>query len=166
VIVMMARRPLGDPAMLLATVGGVGLLPVAPGTWGSLVGVAIAWVVGAASGPLALLALATGLFAAGWWAAERVAARRAIADPGFIVIDEVVGQALVLAWVPPTPWAYAAGFILFRIADILKPWPIRAIERRFRNGFGVMADDVAAAVYAGIGLYLCLKIYGQLTHGT
>jgi phosphatidylglycerophosphatase A len=162
----MARPPLGDPAMLLATVGGVGLLPVAPGTWGSLVGVAIAWVVGAVGGPLTLLALAAGLFAAGCWAAEDVAKRSGIADPGFIVIDEVVGQALVLAWATATPWVYAAGFVLFRIADILKPWPIRAIERRFRNGFGVMADDVAAAVYAGIWLYLCLKVYGQLTHAT
>jgi phosphatidylglycerophosphatase A len=162
----MGRPPLGDPAMLLATVGGVGLLPVAPGTLGSLVGVAVAWAVTAVSGPLALLALATGLFAVGWWAAERVAGRSGIADPGFIVIDEVVGQALVLAWAPQTPWVYAAGFVLFRIADIVKPWPIRAIERRFRNGFGVMADDVAAAVYAGLGLYLGLRLYGQLAHAT
>ena len=162
----MARPPLGDPAMLLATVGGVGLLPLAPGTWGSLVGVAVAWAVAAVSGPLAVSALAGALFVAGWWAAERVAKRSGIADPGFIVIDEVVGQALVLAWVPPTPWAYALGFVLFRIADIVKPWPIRAVEQRFRNGFGVMADDVAAAVYAGLVLYLGLRINGQLTHVT
>lgn len=162
----MARPPLGDPAMLLATVGGVGLLPVAPGTWGSLVGVAVAWAVATVSGPLAVSALAGVLFVVGWWAAERVAKRSGIADPGFIVIDEVVGQALVLAWVRPTPWVYALAFLLFRIADIVKPWPIRAIERQFRNGFGVMADDVAAAVYAGLMLYLCLKIYGQLTHVT
>jgi phosphatidylglycerophosphatase A len=157
----MARSPLGDPAMLLATAGGVGLLPLAPGTWGSLVGVAIAWAV---RDPRLLLTLCVALFAAGWWAAERVVKRSGIADPGFVVIDEVVGQVLVLAVAPHTPWAYAAGFVLFRIADIIKPWPIRAIEAKFRNGFGIMADDLAATIYAAAVLALCLKFIPEAYH--
>jgi len=159
----MVRPPLSDPAMLLASVGGIGLLPVAPGTWGSLVGVALAWVV---PDLRALLLLCASLFAAGWWAAERVGRRSGIADPGFVVIDEVVGQALVLALAPHTLWAYAAGFVLFRIADIAKPWPIRRIEAKFRNGFGIMVDDIAAAVYAGAFLLLGLRISMETIHET
>ena len=157
----MARPPLGDPAMLLASVGGVGLLPLAPGTWGSVVGVAVAWTV---RDTQVLLAVCAALFVAGWWAAERVARRSGIADPGFVVIDEVVGQALVLALAPHNPWAYAAGFVLFRIADIVKPWPIRAIEAKFRNGFGIMVDDLAAAVYAAAVLALCLRVIPEASH--
>jgi len=159
----MPRPSLREPAMLLASVGGIGLLPVAPGTWGSLVGVIIAWVV---SDTRALLMLCAALFVAGWWAAERVAWESGIADPGFVVIDEVVGQALVLACAPRVLWAYAAGFALFRVADILKPWPIHGIEARFRNGFGIMIDDLAAAVYAGGILFLGLKFYLEASHAT
>ncbi|HYC12870.1 MAG TPA: phosphatidylglycerophosphatase A [Stellaceae bacterium] len=159
----MPRPSLGDPAMLLATVGGVGLLPAAPGTCGSLVGVALAWALPA---PHLLIPVCAILFTLGLWASEHVARRSGIADPGFIVIDEVVGQALVLALAPPSPWVYATGFVLFRIADIFKPWPIRDIETKFRNGFGIMVDDVAAAVYAGAALLIGLKIYPELTHGT
>ena len=159
----MPRPPLGDSAMLVASVGGIGLLPLAPGTWGSLVGVALAWAV---IDTRVLLVLCAVLFAAGWWAAKRVAERSGIADPGFVVIDEVVGQALGLASAPRTLWVCAVGFVLFRIADILKPWPIRRIEARFRNGFGIMIDDVAAAVYAGAALVLILKFYPEVPHVT
>jgi len=159
----MARPPLGDPAMLLASVGGVGLLPAAPGTWGSLVGVAIAWAI---PQPSSLLPLCAILLAAGLWASDSVGRMSGIADPGFIVIDEVVGQALALALAPHSPWAFAFGFVLFRIFDILKPWPIRQIEAKFRNGFGVMVDDLAAAVYAGAVLLIGIKIYPELSHVT
>jgi phosphatidylglycerophosphatase A len=154
----MARPPLSDPAMLLATAGGVGLIPWAPGTWGSLVGVGLAGLVASGFGSFTLLLLCLALFLAGWWAVARVARLSSIADPGFAVIDEVVGQSLVLAAVPPSITSYAGGFILFRLFDIAKPWPINAIERRFHNGFGVMADDLMAAVYAGAVLYAILKI--------
>ena len=157
----MTRPPLGDPAMLLASAGGIGLLPTAPGTWGSLLGVVLAWLV---ADPLPLLAVCAALFIAGWFAADRVAMRSGVADPGFVVIDEVVGQALVLATAPHSLWAYATGFVLFRIADILKPWPIRFLEAKFLNGFGVMLDDVAAAVYAAAVLHLGLKIYLETAH--
>jgi len=156
----MARPPLDNFAMLLATAGGTGLLPWAPGSFGSLAGVALAALMVPIFGVSALLVVCLILFLAGWWAAGRVAGVSAIADPGFVVIDEVVGQGLVLATVPPSIANYAGGFVLFRLFDIMKPWPINAVERRFRNGFGIMADDVMAAVYAGVGLYCTVKIFG------
>ena len=153
-----AGLSLRDPATWIATAGGAGLLPGAPGTWGSLVGVALAWVVVRLAGPTTLLLVALALFALGCWAAERVSQATGIADPGFIVVDEVAAQALVLVIAPLTPAAYLAGFILFRIFDILKPWPIRLLDRKIHNGFGVMIDDVAAAIYAGALLFLGLRI--------
>ena len=153
-----AGLSLRDPATLIATAGGAGLLPGAPGTWGSLVGVALAWVVVRLAGPVTLLLVALALFALGCWAAERVSQATGSADPGFIVIDEVAAQALVLVIAPLTPVAYLAGFILFRFFDILKPWPIRLLDRKIHNGFGVMIDDVAAAIYAGALLFLGLRI--------
>jgi phosphatidylglycerophosphatase A len=156
----MARPPLGDPAMLLATAGGVGLLPWAPGTWGSLVGVGLARLLVPNFGIVIFLGLCVLLFLLGWWAAERVVRLSGIADPGYVVIDEVVGQGLVLAIVPPSLVYYAGGFLLFRLFDIAKLWPTSAVERRFRNGFGIMADDLIAAVQAGILFVLILKIAG------
>jgi phosphatidylglycerophosphatase A len=156
----MARPPLNNLAMLLATAGGTGLLPWVPGSFGSLVGVALAVLVVPIFGISALLVVCLILFLAGWWAAGRVAGASGIADPGFVVIDEVVGQGLVLATVAPSIANYAGGFVLFRLFDIIKPWPINAVERRFRNGFGIMADDFMAAVYAGVGLYCIVKILG------
>jgi phosphatidylglycerophosphatase A len=144
--------------MLLATAGGVGLIPWAPGTWGSLVGVGLAGLVVWGFGTLVLLPLCLALFLAGWWAVARVARLSGIVDPGFAVIDEVVGQSLALAAIPPSIAGYAGGFVLFRLFDIAKPWPISAVERRFRNGFGIMADDLMAAVYAGVILYIILKL--------
>ena len=152
---------LRDPATFIATAGGAGLLPTAPGTWGSLVGVVLAWIVAGVGGPISLLTLSLLLFAVGCWAAQKVSQDLGIADPGCIVIDEVVGQALVLAIAPRTLMAYLAGFMLFRIFDILKPWPVRVLDRKIHNGFGVMIDDVAAAVYATIVLALGLRFIGQ-----
>ena len=146
--------------MLLATAGGVGLLPWAPGTWGSLLAAILAWFLLPLIGSMGLAALAVLAFPLGWWAADRVAHASGIADPGFVVIDEVVGQWLVLALAPRTLISFGAGFVLFRVADIVKPWPIRALERHFRNGFGIMIDDVGAAVYAGLILYVSFKIFG------
>jgi len=154
---------LRDPATLIATAGGVGLLPGAPGTWGSVAGAILAWFISSLAGPISLLALAALLFLVGCWAAERVSRATDTADPGFIVIDEVAAQALVLTIAPVTPVAYLAGFILFRIFDVLKPWPIRVLDRKIHNGFGVMIDDIAAAGYAMLILFLSLRMQ-WITH--
>jgi phosphatidylglycerophosphatase A len=132
-----------------ATWFGAGLLPWAPGTWGSLVALPLAWLLMATGGALLLLAAAVLVFALGLWAADRYMKAVGVHDPGAIVIDEVAGQWLTLAVAPLDPLAYLLGFVLFRIADVLKPWPANWLDRRVGGAFGVMIDDVAAAVYAG-----------------
>src|SRR5579871_2149280 len=101
-----------------------------PGTWGSLAALPCAWAIRAAAGPTELAAAAMAAFALGCWAAGAAARESGEIDPGWIVIDEVAAQWLVLL-VAPLDWrAYLAGFVLFRVFDIVKPWPIRALDRR------------------------------------
>ena len=155
---------LSDPAWLIATWFGAGLLPWAPGTWGSLAALPFAWAIAWAGGAPALAVAASVLFFVGWWAAEGVERASGIADDGAIVIDEVVGQWLTLAAVPLDPRAYLLGFLLFRLFDIVKPWPVRWADRRIAGGLGVMADDVLAALYAASALLL-LRLLGRLFLG-
>jgi phosphatidylglycerophosphatase A len=152
--------PLWHPAALLATGFGAGLLPGAPGTWGSLAALPCAWAIRAAGGPLALAAAAALAFALGCAAAGRVARSSGRADPGFIVIDEVAGQWLALLPAALDWRAYAAAFLLFRIFDIAKPWPARAVERRVAGGLGIMLDDVVAALYALLLLAIGEGVFG------
>jgi phosphatidylglycerophosphatase A len=153
-------RPIGlpywHPAALLATWFGAGLLPAMPGTWGSLAALPCAWAIRAAAGPAALAAAAILAFALGCWAAARVARAGGHTDPGYVVIDEVAAQFLVLVAAPLDWRAYAAAFLLFRIFDITKPWPAGTVERRVKGGLGIMLDDVVAALYA-----LVLLIVGE-----
>lgn len=138
---------------VLATWFGAGLLPRAPGTWGSLAALPFAWVIERFAGQGGLMCAAAAAFAVGCWAAARYERRVGQRDPQAVVIDEVAGQWLTLAAVPASLGSYAAGLALFRAADILKPWPVRLAERRLPGGLGVMADDILAAVYAGIVLW-------------
>ena len=137
-----------SPAALISTWFGTGLLPKAPGTWGSLAALPIAWVLGARLGPAAVIIAAAALFAVGLWAVKAYLTQTRDPDPGAIVIDEVVGQLLVVASAGLDPLAFGLGFAAFRFFDILKPWPIKAIERGLDGALGVMADDIAAALYA------------------
>ena len=146
--------------MLIATWFGTGLLPWAPGSWGSLAALPCAWVIVHIAGPAALAAAAMLVFALGWWAAAAVAAASGNEDPGFIVVDEVVAQWLVLAPAPLDWRVYAAAFLLFRIFDITKPWPARAIERRVKGGLGIMLDDIVAALYAVVLLWTGAGVFG------
>lgn len=131
----------------IATVLGIGRLPKAPGTWGSLAALPPAWLIASLGGPW-LLAAATLLVAlVGGWAAGDYAKRLGRADPGEIVIDEVAGQWLILVLVPPDPVLYAVGFALFRILDIAKPWPAGWADRRLGGGLGIMLDDLLAALW-------------------
>lgn len=145
--------PLRHPAMLLATWFGSGLLPKAPGTWGSLAAIPFAFVIAQAFGSLALIPAALGIFLVGWWASNRVSEASGIKDPGMIVIDEVAGQWLTLAAAPPGWIAWGLGFLLFRAADIVKPWPANWADRAAPGGLGVMLDDLLAAVYSGLALW-------------
>ncbi len=151
------RRPglrflLSHPAHALALGFGSGLLRPAPGTWGT----ALAWLLfnllapGGASDPATALAVVAVALIAGTWAAEHTAAMLGEADPAAIVVDEMVAFWLVLVMLPTGPhWlvVQALAFVLFRLFDITKPPPIGSIDRKWKNGVGVMADDLVAAFY-------------------
>ncbi len=149
-------------ARLIATWFGVGLAPVAPGTAASLVALPIAWGLITVSGSLGL-ALATALvFGLGVLAAGTYATALGDGDPQSVVVDEVAGQWLSIlpAAALPTPvfWHYALAFVLFRAADIGKPWPAGWIDRNLGGGMGIMLDDVAAGAYAALGLGLAIWV--------
>ena len=152
-----AGLPFHHPAMLLATWFGAGLLPKIPGTWGSLAALPFAWHIGSEFGALGLVIAAAIVFAVGCWAADTASRAGDIRDPGFIVIDEVAAQFLVLAVAPVAPLAYAAGLVLFRIADIVKPFPANWADREVHGGLGIMLDDIFAALYAGLALFLLVR---------
>ncbi len=156
--------PHSRPAMLVATFGGIGLLPGAPGTWGSLIALPLAFALMALGGRALLLAAAVALFAAGCWAAGRYASATGVHDPGSVVVDEVAGQWLtLLGGGLAMGWrGFLMGFVLFRLFDIVKPWPVSLADRRVPGGFGVMLDDGLAAIYAGIALHLLLPLIARL----
>jgi len=140
--------PLDVLATVVATGLGSGYAPVAPGTAGSLVGLALFWPVSHL--PLAGQALVTALvFALGVAAAGHFARRIGIEDPGLVVADEVVGMWVSLLGLPLTGVNAIAGFVLFRIFDVFKPYPARDLER-LPGGWGIMCDDVMAGVYANL----------------
>jgi phosphatidylglycerophosphatase A len=140
------------PAIWIATAGGAGYFPIAPGTAGSAVGILIVFAL--ARLPLqriesiaVLAAVAAVLFAIGVWAATKAESFFGKTDPGQVVIDEVVGQMLTLVLFPRGNWEWLlGGFILFRLFDIVKPFPARQAER-FSRGWGIMVDDVVAGLY-------------------
>jgi phosphatidylglycerophosphatase A len=148
-----ATAAAGGPALWLATWlatwFGAGRLPWMPGTWGSLAALPLAWLLPALGGPWLLLIAWALVFVLGLWTADRYMKAVGLHDPGAVVIDEVAGQWLTLAIAPLDPLAFLLGFVLFRVADVLKPWPASWLDRRVGGAFGVMIDDVAAAVYAG-----------------
>lgn len=158
-----AARLLRDPGHFLSLGGGTGLMPFAPGTWGSVPGVALAWLL-MPLGEAAYWGILAALFLLGIPLCARTARALNRPDPGAIVWDEVVGMAITLGipaglgsgFGPVSPLTLLAGFGLFRILDILKPWPIRWLERRLAGGLGVMADDALAGLVAGGVLVACL----------
>lgn len=148
-------------ASLIATFFGIGLLPIAPGTWGSLaalpLGVGLLWL----GGPWLLAAGIAAVSLAGWWASGEHCRLIGRDDPGEIVIDEVAGQWITLL---PASLAWpdiAFAFLLFRVADIVKPWPASWADRTIHGGLGVMTDDLIAGIYAALALFL-LKTGGLL----
>jgi phosphatidylglycerophosphatase A len=124
-----------------------GYLPKAPGTWGSLVGLLLFFLLHTLNLQIYLAVVAAifviGTFAAG--EAEKIMDRK---DPGLVVIDEIVGILITMIAIPATPLAMALGFILFRIFDIWKPFPIRLIDQRFHGGLGIMLDDIVAGIFS------------------
>jgi phosphatidylglycerophosphatase A len=143
-----ARALLSHPAGWIGTGFGSGLAPRAPGTIGSLVAL-LPWWLWLRELPIAWYLLVVAVaFLLGAWASRWCIARTNIADPGFVVWDEFVGLWLALAWLPSGwPWVLA-GFALFRLFDIWKPWPVRWADRNVHGGLGVMLDDLLAGALA------------------
>lgn len=142
-------------AVFVATVGYCGYFPIAPGTVGSAAGLLFYLLVWWAHAPVFETGLILGLFAAGVWAGTTAERYFGGIDPGPIVIDEVVGMLITLAFIPVGWSAALAGFLLFRIYDVVKPYPAGRFER-LHGGLGVMADDAMAALYANISLRLVM----------
>ena len=150
-----SRTPFERVALLLATLAGAGYGPIAPGTWGTLAAVPL-WLLLAlpgsallyACGTVALIALAIPCATA----AERLLAKK---DAGPVVIDEAAGFLVTMFLAPVTPLSGVLGFLFFRVFDVLKFFPADRLER-FPGGFGIVMDDVASGVYAGLALHLAL----------
>lgn len=140
----------------IATVFGVGRSRYAPGTAGSAVALPVAWLIAISCGRGWLLFAAIVVLAIGSWACEIYANTKREADPKECVIDEVAGQWIVCAFAPiDLPWHisllwYVFAFALFRVFDILKPWPVSWVERKVPGGLGIMADDVVAALMGSV----------------
>ena len=146
------------PAHLIAFGFGAGLMPKAPGTWGTLVAIPFYLLALRIGGTTAVLACSLILFGVGIWASSIAGRALGVADHSGIVIDEIAAFVLVLAFTPSgMPWL-AVAFVLFRLFDIVKPWPIRYFDRTLKGGFGVMFDDFLAAI-AAIAVVLLLRSF-------
>lgn len=141
-------------AVLVATAGGAGRVPIAPGTAGSAVGLAI-YLLTRDLPPVWQIGLCLAVSAIGIWASEVAVRHFASKDPGPVVIDEVAGQWLTCLLIPLSATGAVVGFVIFRIFDIIKPWPANRLEA-LPGGWGVMADDLMAAVYGHLTLRLAV----------
>jgi phosphatidylglycerophosphatase A len=150
--------PFSHPAALVGTWFGAGLLPLVPGTWGSLAALPLAWLMLAYGSAPLLFVAALLVFFAGWWATAHYMRHTDAKDPQEIVVDEVSAQWLTLVFADPAVWwHWLLGFALFRFFDIVKPWPVRAIDRR-HSALAVMADDTIAALYALVAFALIVAL--------
>ncbi len=152
------RPDLRNPVHLLAFGFGSGCAPVAPGTFGTLTAVALyvplSWL------PLAWYLLVLGLvIVAGIWLCGRTSKDLGVHDHGGIVWDEFAGYFVTMIAAPPGWISLALGFVLFRLFDIWKPWPIRLLDRRVGGGLGIMVDDLLAGVYALLLLQLIHRVW-------
>jgi len=144
------RGPAPIVALAWATFFGAGYFPVAPGTAGTAAAIPLWWALSAAPTRWVYLAAAAAVALTGMAAAQRAGRYFGVADSGHIVIDEVAGYLVTMSFLPRTAFAAVTGFVLFRICDVLKPWPARVFDRepRWKNGAGVVLDDLFAGVWA------------------
>lgn len=148
-----------NPVHFLAFGLGSGAAPRAPGTFGTLAAVPL-WYLMAQGGLMLYLSLTLAAFVIGIWLCGRTSRDLGVHDHGGIVWDEFVGYWITMIAVPVN-WIWAlAGFILFRLFDIWKPWPIGPVDRRVHGGLGIMLDDVLAGVLAGLVLQGLLWLWG------
>ena len=152
-------RLLRNPLHLLSLGFGSGLAPVAPGTFGTLVAVPLYLLLAQLSLPWYLLVVVVG-FAAGVYLCQYTSDALGVHDHGGIVWDEFVGYWITMIAVPLAWQWILLGFVLFRVFDIIKPWPVKIADVKMKGGFGIMLDDVLAGLYALACMHLILQLVG------
>ena len=154
------RQVFTNPVYFLAYGFGTGLSPWAPGTAGTLAGVALYMLLWPVPYWQYLIVTLT-LFIAGIFICGHTAARLGVEDPTAVNWDEVAGYLITMAFAPRGLAWMALGFVLFRLFDIVKPWPIRWFDRNLKGGLGIMLDDLVAAIFAGVLLYIAVFIWAR-----
>ncbi len=143
--------------LFISTCGYLGYVPVAPGTFGSAAGLAVFAAVRWSGSPALELAVIVLLFAVGVWSASAAEKHFGGVDPAPVILDEVVGMLITLAFIPVTVTGAIVGFLLFRLFDVVKPWPANRLEG-LHGGLGVMADDAMAGVYGNVAMRLLVVV--------
>ncbi|QZA79077.1 phosphatidylglycerophosphatase A [Deefgea tanakiae] len=154
IVAVNARFLFSHPAHFIALGFGSGLAKVAPGTWGTIAALPLFALLQMGFSNLTIALFCIPAFALGVWASEVTGRALGVSDYGGIVIDEIVAMWLVLCVAPASIAGWVLAFVLFRLFDVLKPWPIRWLDQYVKGGFGVMIDDILAAVFAIIPLVL------------
>jgi phosphatidylglycerophosphatase A len=139
--------------LFIATCGYLGYVPVAPGTFGSAAGLVVFAALRWSGSPALELAIIILLFAVGVWSANAAERHFGGVDPAPVILDEVVGMLITLAFLPVNITGAVVGFLLFRLFDVVKPWPANRLEA-VQGGLGVMADDAMAGVYGNVAMRL------------
>ncbi|UCH50202.1 MAG: phosphatidylglycerophosphatase A [Betaproteobacteria bacterium] len=153
------RFVLANPAHFIAFGFGVGLFPLGPGTLGTVLAFPIYYGLAGILSSQALLVFIAAAMLIGVWVCHVTGRNLGVHDHGGMVWDEIAAFMLVLYFIPPQPMWQALAFLLFRVFDILKPPPIRRLDQKIRNGFGVMLDDLVAAFYALLCLAAAQRVY-------
>jgi phosphatidylglycerophosphatase A len=143
--------------LFISTCGYLGYVPVAPGTFGSAAGLAVFAAVRWSGSPALELAVIVLLFTVGVWSASAAEKHFGGVDPAPVILDEVVGMLITLAFIPVTVTGAIVGFLLFRLFDVVKPWPANRLEG-LHGGLGVMADDAMAGVYGNVAMRLLVVV--------
>lgn len=154
------RKLLDESGVAWATFFYVGRLPKAPGTFGSLAALPLAWLVWGLP-PVGAWAIVLAVFLSGAWAAGVVGKRSGTSDDQTIVIDEVVGILITTSVAERNWWQYLLAFLLFRLFDIWKPWPVRWVDRHWHSAVGTMMDDALAGALAMGVLYAGRRVTGH-----
>jgi phosphatidylglycerophosphatase A len=147
-----------NPVHFLAFGLGTGASPYAPGTVGTLLGIPLVYLLSNWSLWM-YLAVSAVLIIIGVWVCDRTSRDIGVHDHGGIVIDEVAGYLVTMVAVPVNPWTLAAAFLIFRLFDIVKPWPIGWLDRRVKGGFGIMIDDLLAGLYSLGVMWVMIWLY-------
>lgn len=147
------------PMQFLASGFGSGCAPVAPGTFGTLAAIPV-WMMLSFLSPIPYVIAVIAIFILGCYVSEKASQELNVHDHGGIVIDEFVGFFITMFLVPFSWINILLGFVLFRIFDVIKPWPIKIVDRQVKGGFGIMVDDVLAGVMALLSMHIILWGYG------